>query len=74
MMWTGVVIYWLILAGLVATYAKAKKNRNWLIAFSVSLFLSPLVGFIIYLVTDKADGGNSVIWDDEAIRDPFKRR
>ena len=73
-MWTGALIYWLILSALVATYASVKKNRNWFIALLVSLGLSPLVGFIIYLVTDRADGGNSVVWDSEAIPDPFKRR
>ncbi|MEE2860844.1 MAG: hypothetical protein VYB46_08540 [Pseudomonadota bacterium] len=73
-MWTGAIIYWLILSALVATYAAVKKDRNWFLAFAVSLALSPLVGFIIYLVTDKAEGGNGFMWDSEAISDPFKRR
>lgn len=72
-MWTGFIIYWLIFSALVATYAAMKKNRNWFLAFVFALVISPVVAFIAYLVTDKAEDGDGFMWDSEAIKDPFKR-
>lgn len=46
-------IVWVVLAYLVADYAKKKKKRNFLFCFILSLLTSPLVGIIILLIIGK---------------------
>jgi hypothetical protein len=52
-----ILLAWLVLCGAAGVYA-SRKGRSGVIVFLVSLFLSPLVGFVVAFVMEpfKAEG------------------